>query len=58
MSAYRESAQSWREVLLDLKRRGLAIAPALATGDGSHQIAEIIQGVKFKHGEKLTECAA
>ena len=27
---YRESAQSWREVLLDLKRRGLAIAPELA----------------------------
>ena len=31
----RESAQSWREVLLDLKRRGLAIAPELATGDGA-----------------------
>ena len=32
---YRESAQSWREVLLDLKRRGLMIAPELATGDGA-----------------------
>ena len=32
---YRESAQSWREVLLDLKRRGLAIAPELASGDGA-----------------------
>ena len=32
---YRQSAQSWREVLLDLKRRGLAIAPELATGDGA-----------------------
>jgi transposase-like protein len=32
---YRESAQSWREVLLDLKRRGLAIGPELATGDGA-----------------------
>ena len=32
---YRESAQSWREVLLDLKRHGLAIAPELATGDGA-----------------------
>ena len=30
---YRESAQSWREVLLDLKRRGLKVAPELATGD-------------------------
>ncbi len=32
---YRESTQSWREVLLDLKRRGLAIAHELATGDGA-----------------------
>ena len=32
---YRESAQSWREVLLDLKRRGLEIGPELAVGDGA-----------------------
>jgi putative transposase len=31
----RESAQSWRELLADLKARGLAIAPELATGDGA-----------------------
>src|SRR3954452_20362707 len=31
----RESAQSWRELLIDLKARGLTIAPELATGDGS-----------------------
>ena len=31
----RESAQSWRELLLDLKRRGLAAAPDLAVGDGA-----------------------
>ena len=31
----RESTQSWREVLLDLKRRGLAEAPKLAVGDGA-----------------------
>ena len=31
----RESAQSWRELLLDLKRRGLAIGPELAVGDGA-----------------------
>ena len=32
---YRESAQSWRELLLDLKRRGRAqVAPELAVGDG------------------------
>jgi transposase-like protein len=31
----RESAQSWRELLVDLKARGLAIAPELAIGDGA-----------------------
>lgn len=31
----RESAQSWKELLLDLKRRGLAIAPQLAVADGA-----------------------
>jgi len=32
---YRESKQSWREILLDLKRRGLRRAPKLAVGDGA-----------------------
>jgi len=31
----RESTQSWREVLLDLKRRGLEVPPKLAVGDGA-----------------------
>ena len=31
----RESAQCWRELLLDLKRRGLAIGPELAVADGA-----------------------
>ncbi|MCL4252102.1 MAG: IS256 family transposase [Anaerolineae bacterium] len=31
----RESAQSWRELLVDLKARGLAIAPQIAVGDGA-----------------------
>ncbi len=31
----RESAQSWRELLVDLKARGLVIAPELVTGDGA-----------------------
>ena len=35
MDGYRESAQSWRELLLDLKRRGLTAAPDLAVGDGA-----------------------
>jgi transposase-like protein len=32
---YRESEQSWLEVLLDLKRRGLEMGPELAVGDGA-----------------------
>ena len=32
---FRESAQSWKEVLLDMKRRGLEIDPKLAIGDGA-----------------------
>lgn len=32
---HRESAQSWRELLLDVKRRGLSIDPKLAVGDGA-----------------------
>ena len=35
MDGYRESAQSWRELLLDLKRRGLKSGPELAVGDGA-----------------------
>ena len=31
----RESAQSWRELLVDLKARGLAAAPEIAVGDGA-----------------------
>jgi putative transposase len=31
----REGAQSWRELLIDTKQRGLEIAPDLAVGDGA-----------------------
>jgi transposase-like protein len=31
----RESAQSWRELLVDLKARGLSAAPEIAVGDGA-----------------------
>lgn len=34
-SGYRESAQSWSELLVDLKARGLAHPPLLAIGDGA-----------------------
>ena len=31
----RESAQDWRELLLDLQNRGLVVAPELAVADGA-----------------------
>ena len=35
VDGFRESSQSWRELLLDLRRRGLKKAPDLAIGDGA-----------------------
>lgn len=35
IDGYRESKQSWMELLLDLKQRGLTIDPKLAIGDGA-----------------------
>lgn len=32
---YRESTQSWKELLLDCRARGLLVPPKLATGDGA-----------------------
>jgi transposase-like protein len=32
---YRESKASWRDILLDLKRRGMKEGPKLAVGDGA-----------------------
>src|SRR3954462_8011409 len=41
----RESAQSWKELLLDLKRRGLAAAPELAVADGALGFWQAIEEV-------------
>lgn len=35
LDGYRESTQSWRELILDLKARGLGVSPKLAIGDGA-----------------------
>lgn len=35
IGGYRESAQSWKELLVELKSQGLEIAPKLAAGDGA-----------------------
>ena len=34
-AGFRESAQSWRELLVDLRGRGLEVSPELAIGDGA-----------------------
>jgi transposase-like protein len=48
----RESAQNWRELLIDIKRRGLEIAPDLAIGDGAlgfwRAIEEIFPGTRHQ----------
>ena len=41
----RESAQSWRELLVDVKRRGLESAPDLAVGDGGLRTWKAIEEV-------------
>jgi len=41
----RESAQSWKDLLLDLKRRGLAIGPELAVADGALGFWQAIEEV-------------
>lgn len=47
---HRESAQSWKELLLDVKRRGLTVPPKLAVGDGAlgfwDAIAEVYPATK------------
>ena len=47
---HRESAQSWSELLLDVKRRGLKTAPKIAVGDGAlgfwKALAEIFPSTK------------
>jgi transposase-like protein len=49
---YRESTASWREMLLDLKARGLKMAGKLAIGDGAlgfwAAVDEVFPGVKHQ----------
>ncbi|TWU24860.1 Transposase, Mutator family [Novipirellula galeiformis] len=35
LDGYRESEQSWSELLIDLKQCGLATSPKIAVGDGA-----------------------
>jgi transposase-like protein len=45
LDGYLESEQSWHELLIDLKQRGLTLAPQLATGDGALGFWTPLQGV-------------
>jgi transposase-like protein len=48
----RESAQSWRELLVDLKARGLTLAPELAVADGAlgfwKALDEVLPGTRHQ----------
>lgn len=41
----RESTQSWRELLVDLKARGLSVAPEIAVGDGAMGLWKALEEV-------------
>ncbi|WP_273523392.1 IS256 family transposase [Rhodosalinus sediminis] len=48
----RESAQSWREILVDIKARGLEVPPEIAVGDGAmgfwKALDEVFPGTKHQ----------
>ncbi len=48
----RESAQSWRELLVDIKARGLAVPPEIAVGDGAmgfwKALDEVLPGTRHQ----------
>ncbi len=50
IDGFRESTQGWRELLLDLKRRGLEVAPELAVGDGTMGFWATLHDVYGKTG--------
>ena len=51
----RESAQSWREVLLSLKNRGFS-APKLATGDGAMGFRAALEEIFPPRGNSVAGC--
>lgn len=48
----RESAQSWRELLVDIKARGLSVPPEIAVGDGAmgfwNALDEVFPGARHQ----------
>lgn len=54
---YRESEQSWRSLLLDVKQRGLTIPPELAIGDGALGFWKALPQVFFQDQDATLLCA-
>ena len=52
----RESSQSWRDLLLDLKRRGLTTAPQIAVADGALGFWKALGEVWPTTGEQAAGC--
>lgn len=55
----RESAQSWRELLVDIKARGLAVSPEIAVGDGAmgfwKALDEVFPGTRHQRSHYTTQ---
>jgi transposase-like protein len=51
---YRESEQSWKELLLDCRSRGLDVEPSLAIGDGALGFRAAMR--KVRHTTKEQRC--
>jgi transposase-like protein len=52
----RESTQSWKELLLDLKRRGLSMAPELAIADGALGFWQALEEVCHRRAVSAAGC--
>ncbi len=56
VDGYRESEQSWKGLLLDVKARGLVIDPKLAIGDGALGFWKAMRQVYPRHGSNAAGC--
>lgn len=56
VDGYRESEQSWCELLIGLKQRGLALAPKLAAGDGALGFWAALRKVFRKRASSVAGC--
>ncbi len=52
----RESALSWRELLLDLKRRGLSMGPELAVADGALGFWQAVERSGLRRAASAAGC--